>query len=313
MARLGMTTVMRRRPWIPGITVTEHDMTKRVVAVLVAVGAAVTLGAQARPAFEVASIRPSADQQVNTGAVGIQITNQQVRFAALSLADYIAMAYEVPRGRVEGPDWLGTTRFDISATLPAGAGQAQMPAMFRTLLEDRFQLKAHREKREFPVYALEVASVGVKLSKSADQAVAAADAPMNIAAGGSARGVAFNMGGGTTFQFADNALVGTKLSLAQFADTLTNFVDRPVIDSTKTPGNYDFKLPLTQEDFQGMLIRSAVKNGVVLPPQVTRLLDTAGIGSLHDALGAAGLALRDRRSPLDVVIVDSMAKAPTEN
>ncbi len=277
------------------------------------IAAAVSLVGQVRPTFEVASIRPSADQQAGTGSVGITITNQQVRFAAMSLSDYVAMAYEVPRGRVNGPGWMETTRFDISATLPAGAGQAQLPAMFRTLLEDRFQIKAHKEKREFPVYAIEQTAAGIALTKSADQTVPAADAPLTIAAGGSARGVAFDMGGGTSFQFADNALVGTKLTMAQLADTLTNFVDRQVIDASNAPGNYDFKLPVTQEDFQGMLIRSAVKNGVVLPPQVTRLLDTSGIGSLHDALGAVGLALRERRAPLDVVVVDSMNREPTAN
>ena len=271
------------------------------------------LSGQARQTFEVISIRPSSDQQQGTGTVGIQITNQQVRFAQLSLSDYIAMAYEVPRGRVNGPSWMETTRFDISATLPAGTGQGQMPAMFRSLLEDRFQIKAHKEKRDFPVYAIEQTAAGIKLTKSADQTVPAADAPLRIAAGGSSRGVAFDMGGGTSFQFSDNALVGTKLTLAQLADTLTNFVDRQVIDASNAPGNYDFKLPVTQEDFQGMLIRSAVKNGVVLPPQVTRLLDTSGIGSLHDALGTVGLALRERRAPLDIVVVDGMNREPTAN
>lgn len=277
------------------------------------IAAAVALSGQARQTFEVISIRPSADQQVGTGAVGIQITNQQVRFAAMSLADYVAMAYEVPRGRVEGPGWLETTRFDISATLPAGAGTTQLPAMFRSLLEDRFQIRAHKEKREFPVYAIEQTAAGMTLTRSADQAVAPADAPLRIAAGGSARGVAFDMGGGTSFQFADNALVGTKLTMAQLADTLTNFVDRQVIDATKASGSFDFKLPVSAEDFQGMLIRSATKNGVVLPPQALRLLDTAGISSLHESFGAAGLALRERRAPLDVVIVDSMSRTPTDN
>lgn len=287
---------------------TRHTLTVVMFATVVA-----GLSGQARPTFEVISIRPSADQAQGTGAVGVQITNQQVRFAQLSLADYIAAAYEVPRGRVNGPGWIETTRFDVSATLPEGSGMALLDEMLRAMLEDRFQIKAHKEKREFPVYALEQTAAGIRLTRSADQTVAAADSPLSIKAGGSAKGVAFDMGGGSSFQFADNALVGTKLAMAQLADTLTNFVDKPVIDATNATGNYDFTLPVTAEDFQGMLIRSAVKNGVVLPPQALRLLDTAGIGSLHDALGAAGLALRDRRAPLDVVVVDSISRTPTEN
>ena len=37
--------------------------------------------------------------------------------------------------------------------------------MLRTLLSDRFGLKVHRETREVPVYALEVAKGGLKMKE----------------------------------------------------------------------------------------------------------------------------------------------------
>jgi uncharacterized protein (TIGR03435 family) len=45
-------------------------------------------------------------------------------------------------------------RFDIEATMPPGTTPAQRPEMLRGLLEDRFSVKAMREVRSMPVFAL---------------------------------------------------------------------------------------------------------------------------------------------------------------
>lgn len=288
-------------------------MAQRTVAAVVLLSAAVALNGQARLTFDVASIRPSGDQPLGTGQVGVTITSQQVRFAYMSLRDSVAIAHDISFNRVFGPDWLTSVRFDIAATLPAGATRAQMPAMFRSLLEDRFQMRAHREQREFPIYALEISGGGIKLTKSADQKTVGADAPVAMSGGGSARGLAVDLGGGSSYVFGDNKFQGRKLSMAMMAEALSGFLDRPIVDMTKVEGQFDVALEITSEDYQGMLIRSAVANGIQLPPQVVRLLDTASIGSLIDALRHAGLSLQGRRAPLEVIVVDSISKAPTAN
>jgi uncharacterized protein (TIGR03435 family) len=58
---------------------------------------------------------------------------------------------------VVGPDWLATDRFDIEARGPESPGppNAQLLAMLRSLLADRFKLITHSEKRELPVFSLE--------------------------------------------------------------------------------------------------------------------------------------------------------------
>ena len=48
------------------------------------------LFAQVPPRFEVASIRPSADQ-VNAVNIGLRLTGSQVRITAMSLKDYIGL------------------------------------------------------------------------------------------------------------------------------------------------------------------------------------------------------------------------------
>jgi len=77
--------------------------------------------------------------------------------------------------QVEGrPDWLNSSAFDIEARAEAGAlapatgppdpdRPDAMSLMVQSLLEDRFQLKLHRESRELPLYHLTIAKDGSKL------------------------------------------------------------------------------------------------------------------------------------------------------
>jgi uncharacterized protein (TIGR03435 family) len=96
-------------------------------------------------------------------------------------------------------------------------------------------------------------------------------------------------------------------------DTLGRFMDRPILDQTKLDARYDVAFPITHEDYMPMLVRSAVNGGVSLPPQAMALLDTPSIGSVVDGLKSLGLALEARRAPLDVLVVDSLDRTPTEN
>lgn len=285
-------------------------MTRCLIACLLL---SVVTFAQARPEFEVASIRPSSEQvtQVN---VGLRITGTQVRIAYMSLKDYIGMAYSVRPNQISGPDWVAQQRFDIVATIPASGSPAQVPAMLQALLADRFQLKVHRESKEFPVYALTVAKGGLKIKESpASPDTAARPAGINVAATGTGAGVAVDMGGGSSFALGNNKLEVRKMTMTAFADMLTRFVDRPVVDMTAQKGVYDMTLDLSSEDYTATLVRSAINQGVVLPPQALRVLETASADPFSAPLQQVGLVLDSRRAPLDVIVVDSALKTPTEN
>src|SRR5207253_8150628 len=97
-----------------------------------------------RPAFEVASIRPSIDAPRQAVAAAGRVDGAQFRIAGLTIKDYISMAYALKLNQISGPDWITTDRFDIVAALPGGSLPDQVPAMMQTLLEDRFELKTHR-------------------------------------------------------------------------------------------------------------------------------------------------------------------------
>jgi uncharacterized protein (TIGR03435 family) len=262
--------------------------------------------------FEVASVRPSAPAAVDTVNVGLRMDGQQAHITSFSLRDYIAMAYEVRAAQIKGPEWLTEGRFDVHATLPAGAKMDQFPVMLQGLLAERFQLQFHREQKEFSVYALLRGTRPLALKPVAVDA-SATDGTVNVAATGSGAGVSVNLGGGASYSFANNKLEGKKLDMPTLVDTLQNFMDRPMVDRTELKGFYDVTLDVTAEDYRVMLIRAGTANGLVLPPQAMRLIDGATTPSLFDSIEKQGLKLDPRKEMLDVIVVDQVLKIPTEN
>ncbi|MBZ5617695.1 MAG: TIGR03435 family protein [Acidobacteriia bacterium] len=288
-------------------------------AILVILTPLVLLGQTAPPKaeFEVASVRPSAPPGASQVNVGVHVDGAMVACTALSLKDYLVAAYQVKFYQILGPEWLAGERFDITAKLPDGATRSQVPAMLQALLADRFEMKMHRDTKEFPVYGLVVIKGGPRMKESPlDEETA--DGPggrgaVNVAANGGRGGVNLSFGKGSYFTFADNKIEGRKLTMAAFVDTLGRFLDRPVVDATDLTGNYDFTLTFTPEDFRAMQIRSALAAGVVLPPEAVKLLEGASGDSLFSAVQTIGLKLESRKAPLEVLVIDSVRKTPTEN
>ena len=73
---------------------------------------------------------------------------------------------------VGAPDWTETARYDIVAKAEAtfsarrpGGPPGPLNLMLQDLLEDRFKLRAHRETRELPIYALMLARSDGKLGE----------------------------------------------------------------------------------------------------------------------------------------------------
>lgn len=284
--------------------------------VFLAIAGAAAAFAQDAPKaqFEVATIRPSPQTLESGVTAGVHIDGAQVRAVALTLKDYIGIAYRIKVYQISGPDWLTSARFDIAATLAPGGSMTQFTEMMQSLLEERFQLKIHRNKKDFPVYALAVAKGGLKMQESApDPNAEDPKAPINVIGGGSAQGISVDLGRGSSYTFSNNKFEGKRLTMTALAGNLERFVDRPIVDMTNLPGSYDFSLDLTEEDYRVMLIRAGVNAGVALPPQALRLLDGASPVSLFDAMQKLGLKLDATRAPLDVLVIDDARKTPTEN
>ena len=81
-------------------------------------------------------------------------------FSRINLRALIALAYynrlTEESHVLGGPNWLASETFDIEgkAEHPESASEAQLLAMVKGLLEDRFKLQFHRETREADGFVL---------------------------------------------------------------------------------------------------------------------------------------------------------------
>ena len=83
--------------------------------------------------FDVATIRPSPPPdpakiraEIQAGRmprVGPHVNASRAEYINMNLKDLIALAWNLRGYQVSGPDWLGSERFDIEATMPQGATQ----------------------------------------------------------------------------------------------------------------------------------------------------------------------------------------------
>jgi uncharacterized protein (TIGR03435 family) len=179
----------------------------------------------ARPAFEVASLKPD---KSGTGVDRVKRIGGSWIIENVSLKRLIGMAYGVDEGRdylFKGPDWMDTENFDISAKFPPSTSGSEVLVMLQRLLDERFRLKLHREAREFSVYALVVDKRGSKLHPTATP-------------------------GPYRFSVRDGHAVGNSVSMAQFADRVSKQVGREVVDFTGLTGQFDLTLDWKPEAVQ---------------------------------------------------------------
>ena len=123
------------------------------------------------PEFEAASIKPAPPPTNNMirvmmrGGPGSDDPGR-VDWNNVSLRQMVTDAFNVKDYQVQGPDWLGSQRFDVVAKIPAGTTKEQYRLMIQKLLTDRFKMTFHREQKEHAAYALVVAKGGPKFKES---------------------------------------------------------------------------------------------------------------------------------------------------
>jgi uncharacterized protein (TIGR03435 family) len=106
--------------------------------------------ADANPAFEVSTIKPSPPEaRGNSILVGRGGTNLFTT-TNTTLSDLITFAYGLHARQVTGgPSWIDSDEFDVTGKpdQPGIPNVTQLRTMVQKLLEDRFQLTFHRESR----------------------------------------------------------------------------------------------------------------------------------------------------------------------
>ena len=237
-----------------------------------------------------------------------------------TFAGLVTRAYGLKGRQVSGPSWMDSEFYEIAATVPSGATKEQTAVMWQSLLKERFHMEARQETREVSVYALMVGKNGPKLTES-DPAAEAADKEA-AAAGGRRPRPPVTMGpdgfpqipadakmpGSFTLSLTNGDFLKIKMfcrhmTMAELADQLGNFAGRVVEDQTGLKGKYDFTLAFETDRRQP----AAAPDGQPLIPADREVSLTAAVQE------QLGLKLESKKSKIEMLIIDRVEKAPTEN
>ncbi len=183
------------------------------------------MAADAHPSFAVATIKlhdPNSDRS-GFNAIGDRYTIRNQTIVSLMMFAYSIHKHQV----VDAPAWAGADRFDIEGKTdtPGEPNLHQQQEMLQKLLADRFGLKFHRDTRDLPVYAIQIAKGGPRLKPPANP-----DAEPDQDASSHGTEVTVTITNGT---------------MADFILGMQFFFDRPLLDQTGIAGRHDFTLRYT--------------------------------------------------------------------
>jgi len=228
--------------------------------------------------FEVVSIRANNSM---SGHSSSRTDQGMMTGTNISLRNLILRAYGIKDYQLEGPDWLGSEHFDISAKIPEAVSaqrggreqyNAAFESMMQSMLAERFKLAVHRDRKAMGVYALVVGKNGVKFK----------EVPPGGPSGSSTNNTHF---------------VGTGISMDAFATVLSQNTEIPVLDFTGLKGVYDLKLDWQEEH----------------PPHDNAATPPSAPGITEAVEEQLGLRMKRRKAPIKILVVDHVEKTPTEN
>jgi len=155
--------------------------------------------------------------------------------------------------------------------------------------------------------------------------------PLGDAAGGAGDGV--RMGRDGTPRFAPGPgrgpmmmmngrghLSAKMMNMDGLVNMLARQLDRPVVDQTGLKGNYDFDLDYTPDEGQRMLPAGmppppgggAPGGGDGHLPSASKP-EANGVSLFSAVQSQLGLKLDAKKGPVELIVVDSVEKIPTEN
>jgi uncharacterized protein (TIGR03435 family) len=230
--------------------------------------------------FEVASIRAHQGSSFRSGP--LTVSGPLIRLEGYTVFGLVMDAYhlrdfQLAFGSVAPPDGIYDAMYDVVARSPGDKvpNLDEVRLMLQSLLADRFKLRVHRESKEMPVYALQVAKNGGKLKAASVEGQCSVQT--RLASDG-----------------RNNEDTFSACPVERLADRLGNLMhERPVLDQTGLTGNYDFRLLLTPE------YRSRNQSN---PADISAVT----------AVGELGLKLAPEKAQVEILVVDHLEK-PTAN
>jgi uncharacterized protein (TIGR03435 family) len=273
--------------------------------------------------FDVASVKPApspselSDQRVAAATSGSApavslypgirtLPGGRLMAASVNLRELIVRAFEVKDFQVDGgPKWLTTDYFGINATAGADATPAEINAMLKALLVERFALRTHTDTRQAPVYSLTVArsdrrlEAGLKPTTAEcvrllDERKNATGSPPPLPPIRSPTtptcGVTFLMNGNGATR---KVTIGGG-EIKELTGQISGELAAPVIDRTELSGRFDIALAFTSERQIAGRTPGLDPNGTETPPPL--------IGAALEK--QLGLKLEKKIGPLPILVID---------
>lgn len=206
----------------------------------------------------------------------------------------VQWAYELPDSRIlNAPGWLTSAKYDVVAksdpametklaAMPYKDAKPKLVEMVKAMLAERFHLVAHAEKRVLPVYFLDVAKGGTKLTPVQDASK--------------------HVGTTTRGNSTKISITSSSHATADLAEVLGRIVGRVVVDQTGLTGNYTIEVHFARYDGSATVADSGSSAGTGDP-------EPSVFTALKEQLG---LELKAGKAPVDVLVIDHV-EAPTEN
>jgi uncharacterized protein (TIGR03435 family) len=253
--------------------------------------------------FEVATVKHGAPGDYGASSKGGPGTADPTRYSVenYTMSGLLETAYGISSYQLSGPGWLDSQRFTIAAKVPEGATRELLRLMMQNLLIERFRIAAHFEKKVIEGYQLVVANRGSKLAAlpagpDPDEDPANTSAPFRMTLDKEgypqlppgrhyAMAIANNR---ARWRFADE-------SMDNFAETLGNQIDQPIVNATGLTGDYDFVISWSP---------------AALQPNAPGDSGPTIFAAIQEQLG---LKLESAKISVDTLVIDHIEKSPSED
>jgi uncharacterized protein (TIGR03435 family) len=269
----------------------------------------------APPAFEVASVKVVAPYSPESGRAMIMSGCAKpdpatVRCNNANLKTLLMRAYDVKDYQIQGPAWMDSDGYDLMAKVPDGVPADKIPAMLQALLADRFGVRVHKESRVLPAYELSVAKGGPKLKEADTTKLPSAPepgselAPPPRASGSPSPSSSLPVGFvSMTVYINGSRTIRGIMTAEQLARHFTRLLDRPVFDNTGLKGTYQIELSYLGDEIGGGRDDAPRQQDANAP-----------VATLFQAAQQTlGLKLDAKKSPVEMIVVESANRVPTEN
>ncbi len=235
--------------------------------------------------FEVASVRPSEPGQrrevIGTDPGRFNMSN-------ISLRRCIEWAYELGTPlELSAPDWMNDVRFDIAArAADHNANDDQLRTMLKNLLTDRFGVKLHHERKEQRVYIMTQAKGGLRIHMPNGK-----DSSKLVESSGN---------GDIRFSEDKTGAMAEHVTMTDIARKISPMLNAIVYDETGAKGHYDLRIDISP------YLLAASDGGGGEKPDIMSILFTGFSEQL-------GVKFDAGKRVVDLIVIDSANRAPTEN